>query len=228
MKKISRFFLFGALILMLLTAACAAEEGTTPTGFVETDVAGVDTPDLTGTPFDDGTETPETATTAETPTGDLETQTPDAAQVTATGSPPADTTHTPGVPVTGVDVILIECQFCIDTWAYAMLVLPDTATFEIVSPTPSTTTSTTSNAPRCSTVEVNNGKQIVLCSGPETTPLVVNICTDVNTCTDFPIDLLSCPLTQPGTGTIEPTQTPGTGGTLPTTTPETETVTPTP
>jgi len=43
------------------------------------------------------------------------------------------------------------------------------------------------------------------------TPLVVNICTDANTCTDFPVDLLACPLTQGVSGTnVTPVQTIGT------------------
>jgi hypothetical protein len=47
-------------------------------------------------------------------------------------------------------------------------------------------------------VEVNNGIQVVLCSGPEMTPLILNISTNVNSCTEFPVTLLSCPV-QPGT-----------------------------
>jgi hypothetical protein len=68
-------------------------------------------------------------------------------------------------------------------------------------------------------VEVNNGRQVVLCSGPEMTPLVVNICTDASHCTDFPLDLLACPLTPaatqpaPGTGGTGATATPIPGGT---------------
>jgi len=224
MKKFSRLFLFGTLILVLLTAACGAEEGATPTSLLGTVVPGDDL-DLTGTPIDgvETTESVETAEGTETATGDLETPTvsvtDDAAtQVTATDSPDVDTTQTPGVPVTGVDFILVECQFCVDTWAHALLVLPDTAAFEVVSPPPTTTTSTTSQANEagCSTVEVNNGKQVVLCSGPEMTPLILNICTDVNTCTDFPVDLLACP-DAPGSSQLQ--STPGTDATGSTSTP---------
>lgn len=231
LKKISRLFLFGALIVVLLTAACAAEEGATPTSLVGTVLPGDE--DMTGTPFDltetvgtvTGLETETgvgTVTTAETATGGLETPTTMATSGAATqtnGTQPSTggTTQTPVVPVTGADVILVECQFCVDTRAHALLVLPDTATFEIVSPAPATTTS---NAPdsesRCTTVEVNNGRQVVLCSGPEMTPLVVNICTDATTCTEFPVDLLACPLTQqPGN---QPQSTPETEGTETTTT----------
>ncbi|HEX2990811.1 MAG TPA: hypothetical protein VHO49_09040 [Anaerolineales bacterium] len=205
--NVSRFFVFTSLILVLLTAACAAEEGATPT-LVGTTLPGES--DLTATSFET-----ETTETAETATGDGTviaegTATADGSPTvavtdtaaTAAGSPTAGTTQTPGIPVTGSDIVLVECQFCVDTWAHALLVLPDTATFEIVSPAPATTTSTTADTtPNCSTVEVNNGRQIVLCSGPETTPLTLNVCTDVNTCTDVPIDLMACPLDQqPATG----------------------------
>jgi hypothetical protein len=106
-------------------------------------------------------------------------------------------TRTPGIPVTGQDIMLVECQFCVDTRAHALLVLPDTATFQITSPAVTANT-TTDTQPTCTTVEINNGRQVVLCSGPELTPLVVNICTDASHCTDFPVDLLACPLTQGG------------------------------
>jgi hypothetical protein len=191
MKKISRLFLFGALILGLLTAACAAEEGTTPT------LPGTSFPDeATSTPLEAVTETTGTAETQTATTA--ETATLSAADGTATtaGTVTAGGTRTPGIPVTGVDIVLVECQFCVDTTAHALLVLPDTATFQITSPTPNTTTSTTSVAvtdPSCTTVEVNHGKQVVLCSGPEMTPLTLNICTETTTCTDFPVDLLACP-----------------------------------
>jgi len=223
MKKISRLFLLGAMLMVLLTAACAAEEGSTPT-LVGTDIPGEE--DMTETP--PGTEISETATGDGTTTVD-ETATSDgsltpdatdgtATQATADGSPTADTTTTPGIPVTGPDIVLVECQFCVDTWAHALLILPDTATFEIVSPAPATTTSTTAQStdPRCSTVEVNNGRQVVLCSGPEMTPITLNICTDTNSCTDFPVDLLACPETQQPN---QPQSTPEAGGTDTTSTP---------
>jgi hypothetical protein len=209
MKKVSRFFLLGALILVLLTTACGAEEGTVTPSY-----PGVDDLALTSTPSD-GVETTEpvaTAHGAETATGDI--NTPDIT-VLETATQDASTA-TPGIPVTGVDVILIECQFCVDTWAHALLVLPDTASFEVVSPPPTTSTTSQANEAGCSTVEVNNGKQVVLCSGPEMTPLTLNICTDVNTCTDFPVDLFSCP-DAPGSSQLQ--STPGTEGTDSTSTP---------
>ena len=110
--------------------------------------------------------------------------------------------------------MLVECQFCVDNRAHALLVLPDKATFKITSPASATTT-TADAQPSCTTVEVINGRQIVLCSGPEMTPLMVNICADGSNCTDFPVDLLACPLTQEGTvipgGAVTSTATPLSG-----------------
>ena len=235
MRKFSRLLLFGAMILVLMTAACAAED-TTPT------LVGTSLPDeATSTPFGASTETTGTAETetATTSTAETAVETPTVSgtetkavstSTTKTAGTQTAGTGTPGIPVTG-EIVLVECQFCVDTTAHALLVLPDTATFEIVSPPPTTTTSTTSVAsttPICTTVEVNNGRQVVLCSGPEMTPLTINICTDANTCADFPVDLLACPLVaQPtvaatntnNTPAAGATNTPGTGDTTPTATP---------
>jgi hypothetical protein len=233
MNRISRLSLFGAMILILITSACAGQD-TTPTvsGTLET-----------STPFGAPTEVTETAetepalsATAETP---VETPTVSATDTAAVSTSTTQTagTGTPGIPVTGDEIVLVECQFCIDTTAHALLVLPDTATFEIVSPSPSTTTSTTSVAattPSCVTVEVHSGKQVVLCSGPERTPVTLNICTAGN-CIDFPVELFACPVaaqptsaTPNNTLTAGATETPGAGGGSATATgvPATSTATP--
>ena len=220
MKKFSRYSLFLALLLILLTTACGAEQGATPT------VIGTFLPtnsDLTSTPFGPTITVGTTPTAtgpgsivpAGTSTPGLETATASSGgvintQAVATQAPVFGTTSTAVIPVTGQDIMLVECQFCVDTRAHALLVLPDTATFQITSPAPTTTT-TTDTQPSCTTVEVDNGRQVVLCSGPEITPLVVNICTDASHCTDFPVDLLACPLTQGGAAGPVTTQTPRTG-----------------
>jgi hypothetical protein len=213
--KRTRLLFMGAMILVLITAACAAEEGTTPTG-VGTSFPSEETSTAEST---------ETATAEETATEVLETPTlsltePVSTLPTLSGT---QTSGTPGIPVTGADIVLVEYQFCVDTMAHALLVLPDTATFEITSPPASTTTSSTSvtaTTPICTTVEVNNGRQVVLCSGPEMTPLTLNICTDANTCTDFPVDLLACPLVQSSTAVPNQTQSAtGTATGSPTATP---------
>jgi hypothetical protein len=217
MMKFSKVPLFLAMILVLLMTACGAEQGATPT------TVGTLLPennDLTSTPFGP-TETIGTTPTVtdsglivtpETTSSALEVPTTSSGGLISTPAvgtqaPAPGKTRTAVIPVTGQDIMLVECQFCVDTRAHALLVLPDTATFQITSPAVSSST-TTDTQPTCTTVEINNGRQVVLCSGPELTPLVVNICTDASHCTDFPVDLLACPLTPGGS---EATQAPGTG-----------------
>lgn len=203
MKK--KILLVGALILVLITAACGANRGASPT-LVGTLLG------PTNTPFGGfGTGTviaAQTATALETPTPGLGTPTAGATQSVVTqvptivGSPASGASQTAVIPVTGLEIMPVECQFCVDNMAHALLVLPDTATFEVVSQSTSTTTgnTTTTINTSCSTIEVNNGKQVVLCSGPEKTAINLNVCVNANngnTCTNFPLQLLACPVTQP-------------------------------
>jgi hypothetical protein len=207
MKTVSRIFLFGALTLVLLTAACTGQEGSPtpvePTGPVEE----------TSYPPPIETEvTEETATTSPEASATME--------VTDTVPAATDTTQTPGVPGAGTELILLECQFCIDGAAHAMLVLPDTATFETVADT--ATLSTPGPDMGCNTVDTYNGRQVVICRGEEDTSLSLNICTDGNNCTQLLVELQTCPDVNPpgATNTPEaglPTDTPGAG--VPTDTP---------
>ena len=156
----------------------------------------------------------------ETATASLEapldmTQTPEVTVTAAT-----DTTQTPVVPVTGADVILLECQFCIEGMAQAMLVLPDTATFETVADTASLSTPGPDTG--CNTVDTFNGRQIVICRAEENTSLNLNICTDGNNCTQLLVELQDCqdqpaatdtPGFGPGTPGPTITVTPGAGAT---------------
>ena len=236
MRLNSRLFLVGALVLVLLTAACGADQGANPTTVVgtilpdmtSTPLGGIATQETAITPIGVGTtvggletatgtinlETPTALATSSIPTQNIATQ-PAATQRVTIGTPRT----TAVVPVTGEDVMLVECQFCVDARAHALLVLPDTATFNITSPAASSTTAADLQ-PACTTVEVNNGRQVVLCSGPEMTPLVVNICMGAGNCTDFPVNLLACPLTQSGVVGPTPTKSAaGTGGTGATATP---------
>jgi hypothetical protein len=218
MKTVSRICLFGTLILVLLTAACSGQEGT---------------PTVLGTiPGDEFTETPPVAETETTETAETGTASPEATldmtetpEVTDTAPAAADTTQiaatdttlTPGVPVTGADVILLECQFCIEDMAQAVLVLPDIATFETVADTAAVSTPEPDTG--CNTVDTFNGKQVVICRAEENTSLNLNICVNGN-CTQLLVELQDCP-DQPGAtetpGAGVPTNTPGIG--IPTDTP---------
>src|SRR5262245_26568856 len=128
MKKFSRLFLLGALTLVLLTAACGGEEGTaTPIG-TSPGATSYPPPFDTETPAITETEMTSTEATTETPTAAVDltgTAVTNTTETAATG-----TTQTPGIPVTGSNILLLECQFCVDTIAHALLVIPETATFE--------------------------------------------------------------------------------------------------
>lgn len=204
MKK--KILLLGALVLVLITAACGANRGASPT------LVGTSLPEgPTNTPFGGlGTGTviaAQTAAALETPTAGLGTPIVDTTQSVATqvptivGMPAAGASQTAVIPVTGLEIMPVECQFCVDNIAHALLVLPDTATFEVSSQSTSTTTgnTTTTINSNCSTIEVNNGKQVVLCSAPEKTAINLNVCVNANngnTCTNVPLQLLACPLTK--------------------------------
>ena len=204
MKRISRIFLFSALALVLLMAGCGGEEGTsTPVGTLEPG----DNPTSYPPPLE--TETLPTAVTEATST----TTATEAATSTSASTATADTTQTPGIPVTGDEIKIVDCQFCIDTMAYALLDMPETGTFEIVepaSPDPDTV---------CNTVDTFQNRQIVLCRAPEETSLTLNVCTDANTCSQVTVDLQTCPDTtatpQPGSSTNTPTPGAGTSTATP-------------
>lgn len=225
MKKISRLFLFGSLTLILLAAACAPEGGTsTPE---ETLVAGTtSSPAATDSTTTAGTATTSTAETATAST--TETPTADTTQLT----PTTDTTLTPSTPVTG-DVILLACQFCVDTMAHALLVMPETTTFDVIEFSASLSSSDTDSG--CNTVDTFSDRQVVLCRAPENTSFTMTLCANGGTdCRELVVDLQSCPVTTSGTGvpteteTLQPgavTNTPAPGITA---TPTPSTITPTP
>ena len=202
MKKISRIFLFSALTLMLLLSACGGEEGTPTAGGTvlpnetATEAPATEAPAATDSTLTAGTETTGTAETAETTATEAATQ--------AAGTA---TTETPGTPAAGPEVILLECQFCLEGMGNALLVFDDTATFEMV--TDSTSLSTPGPDTGCNMVDTFGGRQVVLCRGEENTSLTLNICTDGNNCTQVEVELQSCP----DTGTAQPgaTDTPAAG-----------------
>lgn len=224
MKKFSRVFLFGALILVLLMAGCAGQEETA-TARPTTSLPTIEETSVVGTAETQTTGTAETATTgtAETETTSTSAATQEATQAT-TGTA---TTGTPGVPVTGGDINVLACQFCIGTAAYALLDIPAVATFEITEP------ASPDQDTQCNVVDTFQDRQVVFCRAPENTSLTVNVCTDANTCSPVTVTLQKCPLAavtaQPGAST---TETPGATGTATVGTPEASptgpTATPTP
>lgn len=185
------------MTLVLLIAACAPEEGTPIV--VNTPVPG----DLTASPPVSETNTAGTEATLDTTaTVDLTTTpaTTDTTQTVAT-----DTTQTAGVPVTGADLILLECQYCIEGMAHALLVIPETATFETITDTASLSTPGPDTG--CTTVDTFSGRQVVICRSQENTSLTLNICMNGTDCTQLLVELQSCPQV----GTPAATETPGAG-----------------
>lgn len=177
MKKMSRSLLFGALALLLLTAACAEATPTTiatsgPIGNLASPTA-LGTLETAGIPTSSPEVMPDTTATIDT--------------ATAVGG--SDITATPGVPVTGTELTLLDCQFCIEGMAHALLVLPDTATFEAVADT----ASVSSPDAGCNTVDIYNGRQVVLCRSQENTSLNLNICVNGNNCAQMLVELKPCP-----------------------------------
>lgn len=176
--------------------------------------------DLTASPpvFDE-TETPGaveteiTTTTAETPettaTADL-TGTAPATDTTATAETGTAITGTPGIPVTG-DVIVLECQFCIEGMGHTLLVFPETSTFEMVGS--DAALSTPGPDTGCTMVDSFGGRQVVLCRGEENTSLALDICANGTDCTQVVVELQSCPdILTPGPGVTD-TPTPAAGAT---------------
>jgi hypothetical protein len=207
MKKYSRVFLFGALILTLLMAGCAGQEETA-TSAPGGNVTSFPTMEATSAVGTAETQTTGTAETAITGTAETETTSTSAATQEATQATTGTaTTGTPGVPVTGGDINVLDCQFCISTMAYALLDIPAVATFEITEPaSPSTDT-------QCNVVDTFQDRQVVFCRAPEDTSLTVNVCTDANACSPVTVTLQKCPLAATAQPDVSTTQTPGETGT---------------
>ena len=118
---------------------------------------------------------------------------------TSTVPPTAtDISTTPLIPITGENVVSLQCQFCVDGETHAVLVFPDYAYFDVVSTSPVT----------CFTANVVNGQRILICRGAQQTSFNLNICSDNTNCLQFPVALQECPLIPAGSPVV--TSTPST------------------
>ena len=163
------------------------------------------------------------------------------ATATITAPIPTATTSipvTPLIPITGENVVSLQCQFCVDAETYAILSFPDFAYFDVSSDTPVS----------CFTADVTGGSRILICHGAQSATFNLNICSDPSNCLQFPVALQTCSLLQDGatplttgtpfyltpintlqapTGTRKPaptpSSTPGPGGGPATSTPATAT-----
>jgi hypothetical protein len=106
---------------------------------------------------------------------------------------------TPIIPITGENVVEMQCQFCVNDLPHAVLIFPAFAIFDV---------DTTATSPvTCLTAEVLNGKRVLVCSGTQLTTFNLKICSDESNCLLFPVTLQGCPLAgTPGaiTGTVTP------------------------
>jgi hypothetical protein len=215
MKRISPISLLGALTFILLLAAACAPAEETAHAQNA----------LTSSPTAFATDTTATAETL---------------QATAT-----NTTLTPSIPVTGSEVIVLQCQYCVDNIAHALLLIPREAKFKVTSPPELVSDSRNNNGDDdngngnddgedkdnggdddddngnrmgCHTVDRFRDKKLVLCRAEENTTITLNVCLDDNNCTEVQITLQPCTL---------PTSTPTIIATITiTATPATATVTP--
>ena len=214
MKNIKRALLLAILILMLLISACSgASGGSTVTP----------TKDLTSGPPTSGTDTTATAATSTTETPTLAvTDTVVPTQVVETATPAVSAT--PGIG----PVVSMMCEFCVDTAAYSVLVIPKDTTFEIPTDVPA------SAGINCFATDAPNGDQVLVCYGLEPVTFNLHVCDIDNNCVDFPVVLRDCPLTQPNSSSTPSagstaTSTAAAGGSTATATPAVpSTLTPTP
>ncbi len=121
-----------------------------------------------------------TATPAGEPLSPTVTVLPSATLVTGT--------FTPAIPITGENVVTLQCQFCVEAETHAVLLLPDSATFDVSSDTPVS----------CLTADVIDGRRILICHGTQSTTFYLNICSDPADCSLFSVALQPCPLLQAG------------------------------
>jgi len=195
MKILCLRILLGSSIVLLLAAACSPKRPSTTSAEATALAAGA-----TGLPTSSGLLPTLTGVTGTAPTS-----------VSGTNLPPA-------IPVTGDSGAAVLCQFCVDTVAHAILVLPQTVTFILTANSSATTAS--SVAPLCNSVEVLNGKQVVICYGPPSTSLTLQLCEGSN-CNDFQVILDPCPAADEAPPKVISSPVPPTEGSAPTEAPPT-------
>lgn len=136
------------------------------------------------------------------------------------------------IPITGMDVVTLQCQFCVKEEAHAVLIMSSQVFFNVSDPNTGVT---------CFSAQEQNGRRILLCRGAQQTSFDLNVCVANDNCLRFPIILQACPLSGTGTPTtltpftpllltpISASSTPGPRNTpVPGTVPTTETPAPLP
>jgi hypothetical protein len=119
-------------------------------------------------------------------------------QITNTALPTSTNagTATPFIPITGMDVVSLQCQFCVNDEAHAVLIMSSQVSFNVSEP---------ATGIICATAEEINGRRILLCRGAQQVSFTLNVCVDASNCLQFPVTLQTCPLIpQTGSGTGSP------------------------
>jgi len=97
------------------------------------------------------------------------------------------------IPITGDNVVFLQCQFCVAEETHAVLIFPASAYFDVDQ----------SSSATCLTADVVNNRRIVICRGPQETAFNISICSDPSNCLEFPVALQPCALLQ-GSNTAFP------------------------
>lgn len=101
-------------------------------------------------------------------------------------APTVDTvTPTLVIPVTGMEELAsVQCQFCINDEARAVVVLPEEATFLVSEPIIGVS---------CLTAQVVNGNRVVFCRGAPQSSFTLSACLDNSNCSQSRITFETCP-----------------------------------
>jgi hypothetical protein len=90
------------------------------------------------------------------------------------------------IPVTGVEDVSLQCEFCVNDETHAVLILPESAAFLVSEPVVGV---------NCITAQVVNDSRILFCRGAQQTVFTLNVCFESENCLQYPITLAACPLT---------------------------------
>jgi hypothetical protein len=117
-------------------------------------------------------------------------KTPESTSTPAASATAIDETSQGVIPVTGLDVVSLQCQFCVNEEAHAVLIVSSQAFFDVADPNTGVT---------CLSAQELNGRRILLCRGAQQVSFDLNVCVADDNCQQFPITLLPC--LPGGTGT---------------------------
>jgi hypothetical protein len=131
--------------------------------------------------------------------------------------PLENATETPGALTPGRSMVEEWDRVCVKKVPYTILAIPETATFSVVAPDgliePTLEPGTINpEANACQSVLVFDGKQIIVCSGPQDTTITMRV-TNGGLTEDFDVPFKVCPLkpepkNPPTTPLVVPSETP--------------------